>query len=53
VPAGYKQMRPNNGVGPEALIKGQKYEYWFDTAHAPHARNYFVIRGSRAVEVVD
>ena len=53
VPAGYKQNYPGNGVGPPALVRGNKYEYWFDTADAPHARNYFVIRGHRAVECVD
>ena len=53
VPAGYKQNYPGNGVGPPALVRGNKYEYWFNTADAPHARNYFVIRGHRAVEVVD
>jgi hypothetical protein len=53
VPAGYKQNYPDNGVGPPALVRGNKYEYWFDTADAPHARNCFVIRGHRAVEVVD
>lgn len=53
VPAGYKQTQPNDGIVPPTLIKGQKYEYWFDTADAPHARRYFIIRGNRAVEVVD
>jgi TerC family integral membrane protein len=53
VPAGYKQIYPANGSAPEPLIKGNKYEYWCDTANAPHARKYFVIRGNRAVEVVD
>jgi tellurite resistance protein TerC len=53
VPQGYKQTQPNDGKFPPPLIKGHKYEYWFDTSDAPHARNYFIIRGSRAVEVVD
>jgi len=52
VPKGYKQVRPNSGT-PDPLKKGEKYEYWFDTADAPHARNYFVIRGTHAVEVSD
>ena len=52
VPAGYKQIRPQNG-GPPPLATGNKYEYWFDTADAPHARNYFIIRGNRCIEVVD
>jgi tellurite resistance protein TerC len=53
VPAGYKQMCPEAGASPSQLAPGNKYEYWFDTSDAPHARNYFVIRGNRAVEVVD
>lgn len=53
VPAGYKQTHPNNGLVPEPLVQGQKYEYWFDTADAPHARKYFILRGNRAVEVAD
>jgi tellurite resistance protein TerC len=53
VPVGYKQIHPRNNVGPTPLVKGQMYEYWLDTAHAPHARNYFIIRGDRAVEVAD
>jgi len=52
VPAGYKQIRPQNG-GPPPLATGNKYEYWFDTADAPHARNCFIIRGNRCVEVMD
>lgn len=52
VPTGYKQVHPKSGT-PPSLQKGQKYEYWFDTADAPHARNYFIIRGQRAVEVCD
>jgi tellurite resistance protein TerC len=53
VPDGYQQRSPPNGASPTALVAGSKYEYWFDTADAPHARNYFVIRGNRAIEVVD
>ena len=53
VPEGYKQVHPLNNAGPAPLVKGQMYEYWFDTAHAPHARNYFIIRGNRCVEVAD
>jgi tellurite resistance protein TerC len=52
VPTGYKQTHPKNGT-PPSLAKGHKYEYWFDTADAPHARNYFIIRGQCAVEVLD
>jgi len=52
IPAGYKQIRPQNG-GPPPLKTGNKYEYWFDTADAPHARNCFIIRGNRCVEVMD
>ena len=53
VPKGYKQIFPRNNAPPAALLKGNKYEYWCDTADAPHARKYFIIRGSRAVEVAD
>ena len=53
VPDGYRQRHPLNGASPTALIPGAKYEFWVDTADAPHARNYFVIRGNRAVEVAD
>lgn len=52
IPFGYKQVYPPTGA-PRSLEKGLKYEYWFDTADAPHARNYFIIRGQRAVEVMD
>ncbi len=52
VPAGYKQIHPPSGSAQE-LVKGRKYEYWFDTADAPHARHFFVIRGQRAVVVFD
>src|SRR6185312_5984025 len=45
VPQGYKQTQPSNGLVPEPLVKGQKYEYWFDTTDAPHARKYFILRG--------
>ena len=53
VPPGYKQSYPENGAAPPALQPGNKYEYWFDTTNAPHARSYFVIRDLRAVEVQD
>jgi tellurite resistance protein TerC len=53
VPPGYKQTHPDNGTGPAGLAAGNKYEYWVDTSDAPHARNYFIIRGSRAVKVED
>ena len=53
VPEGYRQLCPERNVPPQALVRGKKYEYWFDTADAPHARRYFVIRGTKAIEVVD
>jgi predicted tellurium resistance membrane protein TerC len=53
LPDGYRQVCPEAGSAPPALVKGMKYEYWFDTTGAPHARHYFVIRGAKAVEVVD
>jgi hypothetical protein len=53
VPKGYRQCCPEAGAPPPTLKPGTKYEYWFDTTDAPHARNCFVIRGNRAVEVVD
>lgn len=53
VPGGYKQTYPSANAAPVSLAKGQKYEYWFDTADAPHARKYFILRGKHAVEVVD
>jgi hypothetical protein len=53
VPSGYRQVCPENDDAPPALVKGNKYEYWFDTSGAPHARRYFVIRGTKAVEVDD
>jgi tellurite resistance protein TerC len=53
VPPGYKQSYPENGATPPALQPGNKYEYWFDTTNAPHARSYFVIRDARAIEVQD
>ena len=53
VPPGYRQSYPENGAAPLALQPGNKYEYWFDTTNAPHARSYFVIRDLRAVEVQD
>lgn len=53
VPDGYRQVCPDNGNAPLPLVRGNTYEYWFDTSDAPHARRYFVIRGNRAVEVDD
>jgi len=53
VPSGYKQTHPQNGGVPESLTKGARYEYWFDTTDAPHARRYFILRSNRAVEVSD
>ena len=51
VPEGYKQVYPENGLSPPALEEGHKYEYWFQTINAPHARAYFEIRGNKAVEL--
>lgn len=51
VPQGYKQVYPENGLPPPALVEGQKYEYWFQTINAPHARGHFEIRGNKAVEL--
>ena len=51
VPEGYRQIYPEDGAPPRDLLPGNKYEYWFDTTNAPHARSYFVIRGGKAVEV--
>jgi tellurite resistance protein TerC len=53
LPDGYRQVCPENGNPPAGLVRGNKYEYWFDTSDAPHARRYFVIRGTKAVEVAD
>ena len=49
VPKGYKQVYPENGGLPPPLVAGEKYEYWFQTINAPHARAYFVIRKNKAV----
>jgi tellurite resistance protein TerC len=53
VPQGYQQSYPVDGVPPPPLAPGNKYEYWFDTTNAPHARSYFVIRDIKAVAVED
>jgi hypothetical protein len=53
VPQGYQQSYPEDGTPPPPLSPGNKYEYWFDTTDAPHARSYFVIRDIRAVAVED
>jgi len=53
VPRGYRQICPGPDAPAPPLKAGCRYEYWFDTTDAPHARKYFVIRGDRAVEVVD
>ena len=51
VPRDYKQVYPENGASPPHLVAGEKYEYWFQTINAPHARAYFAIRDNKAVEL--
>src|SRR6266850_5990985 len=51
VPEGYKQIYPENGASPPALVEGPKYEYWFQSINAPHARAYFEIRDNKAIEL--
>jgi hypothetical protein len=51
VPKGYKQIYPENDAPAPALVPGQKYEYWFQTINAPHARGYFEIKDGKAVEI--
>ena len=53
VPQGYRQSHPDDSNPPPPLVSGTKYEYWFDTTDAPHARSYFVIRDVKAVHVED
>jgi tellurite resistance protein TerC len=53
VPTGYRQSHPDQNTPPPPLAPGTKYEYWFDTTDAPHARSYFVIRDIRSVVVED
>ena len=51
VPKGYEQVYPEKGMSPPGLVVGEKYEYWFQTSNAPHARAYFEIRDNKAVEL--
>jgi hypothetical protein len=51
VPEGYKQIYPENNEVPPALVPGERYEYWFITSNAPHARKYFEIRDGKAREI--
>ncbi len=51
VPRNYVQVYPDNGVPPPSLIEGERYEYWFQTLNAPHARAYFEIRDGKPVEL--
>jgi tellurite resistance protein TerC len=53
VPQGYRQSHPEDGTPPPTLAPGNRYEYWFDTTDAPHARSYFVIRDIKPVAVED
>lgn len=51
LPKNYVQIYPENGASAPPLIEGQRYEYWFQTLNAPHARSYFEIRDGKAVAV--
>jgi hypothetical protein len=53
VPPGYKQIYPENEAMAPPLVAGEKYQYWFQTLNAPHARAYFEIRDNNAVELPD
>ena len=53
VPAGYKQVYPERSAPPPLLVPGVRYEYWFITVNAPHARKDFEIRDGKAVEIPD
>lgn len=49
IPNGYKQIYPENNAPPPPLTPGPKYEYWFQTINAPHARAYFKMHDGKAV----
>ncbi len=51
VPAGYKQIYPENGTAP-SLIEGERYYIRVDTANANGAEKFFVIRNGK-VETSD
>ena len=53
VPEGYKQVYPERSAPPPSLVPGVKYQYWFITVNAPHARKDFEIRDGKAVEIPD
>lgn len=53
VPEGYEQVYPENSGPPPSLVSGVKYQYWFITVNAPHARKDFEIRDGKAVEIPD
>jgi hypothetical protein len=50
VPKNYIEVYPGNGASAPPLIEGEKYQYWFQTINAPHARGYFEIRNGKPVE---
>lgn len=51
VPKGYEQVYPENNAPPPSLLPEKKYEYWFQTINAPHARGFFEIRNGKAAVV--
>ena len=51
VPKGYEQIYPENNAPPPSLLPEKKYEYWFQTINAGHARGFFEIRNGKAMEV--
>lgn len=51
VPKNYVQVYPEDNASPPSLVEGQRYEYWFQTLNAPHARAYFEIQGGKPVEL--
>ena len=51
VPEAYKQKFPEYATTAPPLEPGERYEYWFITTDAPHARGYFEVRDGKAVVV--
>ena len=51
VPKGYKQIYPEGGLPAPGLVAGERYQYWFQTINAPHARGYFEIVDGKPVAV--
>jgi hypothetical protein len=51
LPTGYQQIYLEDGSPPPLLVPGVRYEYWFQTSGAPHARAYFEIHDGKAVDV--